>query len=211
MYLPAHFDETRVDVMHALIAAHPLATLVVLADGRLSANHVPMLVAPGGRLGVLRAHVARANPLWREHSPSVDALAVFAGSQSYITPSWYPSKHETGQVVPTWNYAVVHASGPLTIIDDPAWLRPHVEAMTAHNERLRDPPWRVADAPPDFIDAMLRAIVGIEIPVYRLEGKWKVSQNRLPRDRQGVVEGLTEQATDQALAMARLVGGAADQ
>lgn len=211
MYLPDHFEETRVEVMHALIAAHPLATLVVLADVALVANHVPMLVEPNGAFGVLRAHVARANRLWREHSPSVDALAVFAGPQSYITPTWYPSKQETGEVVPTWNYVVVHACGPLTVIDDPDWLRPHVEAMTAHNERHRDPAWQVADAPPGYIDAMLRAIVGIEMPIRRLEGKWKVSQNRLPRDRQGVVAGLTERATDQALAIARLVRGALDR
>ena len=204
MYDAEAFREERIEVLHALIRAHPLATLVTLGSNAaqgLEANHIPMLIdpAPGPerKFGTLRGHVARANPVWRTFNADTEALAVFQGPQGYITPSWYPSKAQHGKVVPTWNYAVVHAHGPLKIIDDAQWLRKLVTQLTASQESHREKPWQVTDAPADYIDTMLKAIVGIEIPLTRLQGKWKMSQNRLPRDRDGVVQGL-EQRTDDA-------------
>jgi transcriptional regulator len=161
-----------------------------------------------GPLGVLRGHVARANPVWKAHRSDVEAMAVFQGPQCYITPSYYATKAATGKVVPTWNYATVHAYGPLRAIEDAAWLRRFVEQLTGRHEAARpagEVPWQVGDAPGDFIDAMLKAIVGIELPIARLEGKWKVSQNRPAEDRAGVVAGLGAGADPMQRAMAELV------
>jgi len=206
MYLPKHFEETRFEVLHELIRAHPLGTLVTLASQGLDANHIPFEIdAAPAPFGTLRGHVARANPLAREPSRGVDALAIFHGPQAYVSPSWYPSKQETGKVVPTWNYAVVHAHGPLRIVDDRSWLRALVERLTRRHEAGRGAPWSVSDAPAEFIDAQLGAIVGIEMPIARLVGKWKVSQNRQPRDRAGAAEGLSQEGGDSAAAMADLV------
>jgi transcriptional regulator len=206
MYDVEAFRETRIDVLRALIAAHPLATLVTVtgagAGTNLEANHIPLLHDPDPLPhGTLRGHVARANPLWRMFKPDTDVLAVFQGPQGYITPSWYPSKAQHGKVVPTWNYAVVHAHGPLRVVDDVAWLRAFVTRLTANRESRRETPWQVTDAPADYIDAMLKAIVGIEIPLTRLQGKWKLSQNRLPQDRQGVVDGLAARGGEADRAM----------
>ena len=204
MYDAEPFRETRIEVLQALIAAHPLATLVTLGSNDaqgLEANHIPLLFdpepGPDGKFGTLRGHVARANPVWRTFNADIEVLAVFQGPQGYITPSWYPSKAQHGKVVPTWNYAVVHAHGPLKIMDDAAWLRALVTRLTASQESPSDKPWQVTDAPVDYIDTMLKAIVGIEIPVRRLQGKWKMSQNRLPPDREGVIQGL-EASGDEA-------------
>lgn len=208
MYRVAAFSEDRVTVMHALIRAHPLATLVTFAGGVLEANHIPMLIDPAPTPhGTLRGHVARANPLWRERHEGSEALAVFQGPQAYVTPSWYPSKRDTGKVVPTWNYAVVHARGPLVVRDDRAWLRDLVSRLTDLQEAGLPQPWGIADAPADYIERMLEAIVGIEIPVVQLQGKWKVSQNRPEADRAGVIDGLVRRGDAQALAMAELVAG----
>jgi len=208
MYDVPAFREARVEVLHALIRAHPLATLVTFssdAAAGLEANHIPLLIdpAPGPDrpFGTLRGHVARANPLWRGFNADVEALAIFQGPQGYVTPSWYPSKTQHGKVVPTWNYAVVHAHGPLKIMDDAQWLRKLVTQLTERQEARLDSPWQVTDAPPDYIDGMLKAIVGIEIPLTRLQGKWKLSQNRLPQDRDGVVKGLEQRADDASRAM----------
>ncbi len=212
MYLPKHFEETRIELLHELIRSHPLGTLVTLASQGLDANHIPFEIDPQpAPFGTLRGHVARANPLWREPPRGVDALAIFQGPQAYVSPSWYPSKRETGKVVPTWNYAVVHAHGPLRIIDDRAWLRALVERLTRRHEAGRREPWEVTDAPPDFIEAQLAAIVGIEMPIARLAGKWKTSQNRLPRDRAGAAEGLAQDAGESAAAMADLVRRTLDE
>ena len=211
MYLPAHFAEARPDVLQALIAAHPLGTLVTLGSDGLTANHLPFELDPratGGdaTFGTLRAHVARANPVWQDFSPTIDALVVFQGPQAYITPSWYAeTKPQTGKVVPTWNYCVVHAHGPLRVIDDAAWVRGLVERLTNRFEANRPAPWQVADAPADFIAKQLTAIVGIEIPLRRLTGKWKVSQNRSAADRAGVAQGLLREAAPGAAAMAACV------
>jgi transcriptional regulator len=206
MYLPKHFEETRTETLHELIRARPLATVVTLAARGLEANHIPLEIDPEpAPFGTLRGHVARANPIWRDYSPGVDALAIFVGPDAYISPSWYPSKQDGGKVVPTWNYAVVHAYGPLRIVDDAAWLRGFVEKLTNRHESRRAAPWKVSDAPADYIDKMVGAIVGIEIPIARLEGKWKVSQNRPARDREGVVQGLLQGGGDAVTEMAAAV------
>ncbi len=211
MYLPTHFEETRVETLHALIRAHPLGALVTQGSGGLDANHVPFEVDPDpAPFGTLRAHVARANPVWRE-AAGAEVLVLFQGTDIYISPSWYPTKQETAKVVPTWNYAVVHAHGRLRAIDDREWLRAFVTRLTDRHESGRTDPWKVTDAPADYIDAMLGGIVGLEIPIARLVGKWKVSQNRPAKDREGVVEGLGRQGDATSAAMARLVrepGGA---
>jgi transcriptional regulator len=191
LYLPAHFNETRPDVLRALMRAHPLSTLVTQCDSGLVANHLPVqALEEPAPLGSLRGHVARANPLWREYRADSQALAIFQGPQVYISPSFYPSKAATGQVVPTWDYAVVHASGTLRFIEDPAWLREFVAGLTATHEAPRSVPWKIDDAPPPYIEKMLSLIVGFEFSIAALSGKWKVSQNRPQADRAGVVSNL---------------------
>jgi transcriptional regulator len=206
MYVPAYFEETRSEVLHQLIRDHSLAALVTLDPAGLNANHIPLELDPGpAPLGTLRGHVARGNPMWRDFSPDVEALAVFQGPQAYISPSWYQTKRETGKVVPTYNYIVVHAYGPMRIIEDREWLRGLVERLTNRYEAGRAEPWKVTDAPVAFVEQMLGGIVGIEIPLTRLVGKWKVSQNRPPADREGVVKGLGELNDGDARAMSGLV------
>ena len=184
MYAPAHFDETRPEKLHDLIAQHPLGTVITHGAAGLDAAHIPFeLAAPtaDAPFGVLRAHVARANPLWRHEG---DTLVVFQGASAYVSPELYEEKKVSGKVVPTWNYMAVHAHGPLRAIEDPAWILAVLERLTATHEAPRAAPWAVADAPPEFIDKLLKAIVGIEIPVQRMQGTWKLSQNRSERDRQ---------------------------
>jgi transcriptional regulator len=206
MYLPKHFEETRVEVLHGLVRAYPLGALVTVTAAGLDANHIPFEVDPEpAPLGTLRGHVARANPVWRETPPGAQALVIFRGPDTYVSPAWYPTKRETGKVVPTWNYAVVHAHGTPRFIDDPAWLRAFVARLTERHEARRPAPWKVTDAPADFVDKQVGAIVGLEIPIARLVGKWKVSQDRPPHDRAGVVDGLLAEGPDSAAAMADLV------
>lgn len=206
MYLPSHFAETRTGVMQELILAHPLGTLVTVAPDGLNANHVPFEYDPYlPPFGTLRAHVARANPVWQEFSKDVEPLVIFQGPQTYITPSWYQTKNETGKVVPTFNYMVVHAYGAMRAIEDAAWLRDFVGKLTDRFESPRVQPWAITDAPEDFIAMQLRAIVGIEIQLTRLTGKWKVSQNRPPADQLGVVAGLRESDDAVGHAMAAAV------
>lgn len=201
MYLPKHFEQTDAQALHALMREHPLAALVSVQDGEPTADHVPLEFDAAS--DTLRGHVARANPLWRV-AAGQPVLAVFTGPQAYVTPSWYPSKAETHKVVPTWNYTVVHAHGVLRAVQDAPWLHALVSGLTAHHETPRAAPWAVSDAPDDHVQQLLRAIVGIEIPVQRLLGKWKVSQNRSEADRLGVAAGLA-QGADEARAMAELV------
>ncbi len=204
MYQPPHFREDRLDVQHALIRAYPLGLLVTAGAGGLMASSVPFLLdADGSALGTLRCHLARANLHWHDLGGVQECLIVFQGPQAYVTPSWYATKRETGMVVPTWNYVTVHVWGRPTVRDDPAWLRRQIEALTVSQECERPAPWAVTDAPTHFIDAQARAIVGVEVAIARIEGKWKVSQNRPQADRDGVVAGLTAEAGDSA--MARLV------
>ena len=207
MYQPSHFVEARVEILHDLIRSHPFGTLVVLASNGLDANHIPFEIDPEpAPFGTLRGHLARANPVWKDFSSQVDALTIFQGPHAYVSPSWYPTKKEHGKVVPTWNYAVVHASGPLRVIDERAWVRRFVEQLTNRHEAGRTDPWKVTDAPEDFVDTMTGAIVGIEIPIAKLTGKWKVSQNRPETDRAGVIEGLLQNKSDDSVSMAQLVG-----
>lgn len=208
MYRPAHFAEDRLPVLHALIRRHPLATLVTVRPGGIEADHIPLEIDPEpAPCGTLRGHVSRSNPVWQEARGDVECLAIFSGPDTYVTPAWYPTKTQTGKVVPTWNYVVVHARGPLRIIHDAAWLRALVTRLTDRQEASRRDPWRITDAPADFIDRQLGGIVGIEMAIRRLEGKWKVSQNRTSEDRAGVVAGLRERGDPGARAMADLVGG----
>lgn len=211
MYCPAHFAEPRIEILHALMRARPLATLVTHGPDGLAANHIPLLLdAAAGEFGALRGHVARANPLWRAIGVGGDALAIFHGPQGYVTPGWYPSKVESGKAVPTWNYAVAHAHGRLRVIDDAVWLRAQIDALTARQEAAFPAPWRVADAPADYIAKMIGAIVGIEIEITRLAGKWKTSQNQPPRNRDGVVAGLRARGARDNEEMAALVAGVRD-
>ena len=187
MYTPTHFAETVPRRLRALIEAYPLGAVVTSVDGVLDADHVPFeFAAPtaDAPFGVLRAHVARANPLWKKAGAQV--MVLFQGPQAYISPALYGEKAATGKVVPTWNYAVVHAHGVLRAIDDPAWLLPLLERLTAQHEAARAQPWAVADAPPDYVATMQRAIVGIEIVLTAIEGKFKLSQNRPAGDQAAV-------------------------
>jgi transcriptional regulator len=195
MYLPSHFEVTDTAQLHALMQAHPFATWVTSLDGALEVNHVPLhLDTTRGEHGSLIGHLARANPLWK--APPSPGVFVFQGPQSYVTPSWYPSKQEHGKVVPTWNYAVVHAHGTPRYIHDKAELHVLVSRLTNHHEAPRAKPWAVDDAPHDYTQAMLGAIVGVEIPIERLVGKFKLSQNRSDVDREGVRTGAS--ADDEA-------------
>ena len=191
MYVPANFAEERVPVLHETIRAIKLGTLVTLGGEEMIASHVPMLVDPEpAPYGTLLGHIARANPQWKDASQKVRALAMFIGPDAYITPSWYATKRATGKVVPTWNYAAIHAYGRVRFFDDPERLLKLVTRLTATHEAARARPWAVSDAPAAFVQGMLRAIVGFELPIERLEGKWKMSQNRPAEDRAGVIEGL---------------------
>jgi transcriptional regulator len=191
LYLPEQFNETRTEVLHALMRARPLATLVTSCESGLVANHVPLqTLAEPAPLGSLRGHVARANPLWRGYAQGSEALAIFQGPDAYISPSLYPSKMQSGEVVPTWDYAVVHAHGTLRFINDVEWLHGFVAGLTATHEASRPEPWKISDAPREYIEKMLRMIVGFEFSILRLTGKWKVSQNRPAADQLGVVQGL---------------------
>lgn len=214
MYIPTHFAEERLEVLHQLIHAHPLGTLVTLDADGLNANHIPFeIAAPTEQApyGILRAHIARNNSLWKTASKEVEALVVFQAAQHYISPGWYEEKQTSGKVVPTYNYAVVHAHGPLHVIDDAAWLHALLQRLTNRHESIQASPWKVDDAPADYIEKMLGAIIGIEIPLSKLAGKWKVSQNRPSADRQKVIQSLEDlnqrHPSSDATGMAKLVAG----
>jgi transcriptional regulator len=193
MYQPPHFREDRIEVQHQLIRSHPLGLLITAGPGGLLANLFPFLLdSEGAEKGTLRLHLARANPQWRELEAIEECLVVFQGAQDYVTPSWYATKRETGKVVPTWNYATVHAWGRPRVVNDDGWLRRQIGDLTDSRENLRTAPWQVDDAPADFIAMQMRAIVGVEIPIARIEGKWKMSQNRPEADRAGVIAGFRE-------------------
>lgn len=192
MYQPPAFREDRPEVLHALIRAHPLGTLVTGGPDGLTANLVPFLLSETEAGPVLRAHLARANPQVAALREAGEALVIFQGPEAYVTPSWYASKAEHGKVVPTWNYAVVQVAGVPEVIDAPEWLAAQIAALTEAQEAGRAEPWAVADAPAPFVAAQIRGIVGVEIPATRIEGKWKMSQNRTEADRLGVARGLRE-------------------
>jgi transcriptional regulator len=208
MYLPAHFAEPRVEVLHAALRRAGLATLVTSGAGGLEASHVPLLLEPEpGPLGRLVGHVARANPVWRDVNDGSAALAIVLGPDAYVSPAWYPAKREHGKVVPTWNYVAIHAHGALRFFHDRGRLLGLVTRLTERHERARPEPWKVSDAPADYVEGMLGAIVGVELSLTRLEGKWKASQNKGEADRRGVEEGLRR---DGLQSMARIVGGDRD-
>ncbi len=216
MYIPKFNEETRTPVLHQLMRERPLASLITYGKSGLFASHLPMVlddqVAP---LGLLRCHVSRVNAQWKDFDPAVEALAIFSGAGHYISPNWYAEKQATGKVVPTWNYVVVHAYGYLKVIEDADWLRAHVESLTKIHEagihealvgeKTGAAPWAVSDAPAEYVASTLKGIVGFEMKIERLEGKWKVSQNRSEADRRGVVEGLDALGSAEAGEMSRLV------
>jgi transcriptional regulator len=202
MYVPKIFQEDRIDVLHDLIRTYPLGTLVTMNEDGMQANHVPFHVESAPEpFGTLYAHVARANPVWRDISRNNEGLVIFQGPQTYISPSWYPTKKETGMVVPTWNYAVVHAHGRLNPIEDVSWLRAFLEELTKTHEEGRAEPWNISDAPAEYIEKQLSAIVGLKLTITQLVGKWKLSQNRPAVDRANVIQTLLEQGTESSRAM----------
>ena len=206
MYEPSHFKVEDRAALHAVMRAHPLATLVTSGEGGLLANLVPFVLHEDeGEQGVLRAHLARPNAQWKAIAAGADALVIFSGVERYVTPAWYASKQEHGKVVPTWNYVTVQARGPARTIEDAAWLRTHLESLTTQQERPRAEPWAVGDAPEPFIAAQMRGIVGIEIEIASLLGKFKLSQNRQEADKLGVLNGLSADPESGSQAMASLV------
>ena len=205
MYLPDHFRVEDVPEMHALMRARPFAALVSAGPAGLYASHLPTVLKDDGLCGVIECHLARANPHCRDLAEGNEALMIFQGPEGYITPNWYPSKAVHQKAVPTWNYAVVHATGRPEVVKDKAWLLRHVTELTAQQEKSEAKPWAVSDAPDSYIDVMLRCIVGFRFVITRLEGKWKMSQNRDSEDRKGVVQGLNARATGDDLEVAEMV------
>jgi transcriptional regulator len=205
MYIPRANQEDRIPVLHKLMADQPFVSLITMGSSGLFASHIPMVLEQNGAMGQLRGHISRANRQWRDYTPSVEALAIFSGPQHYITPTWYPEKQETGKVVPTWNYVVVHAYGYLKVIEDGEWLMAHLQKLTGIHEAESPIPWKIGDAPADYIASQMKGIVGLEMDIERLEGKWKISQNRSEKDRSGVAKGLAELNTTESLEMKALV------
>ena len=206
MYTPKSNAEDDILTLQHFIRENALCTLVTQTELGMVASHIPMVLhTENGEFGVLRGHVARANPQWKDFIGSQEALGVFTGPQHYISAFWYPDKATHGKEVPTWNYVAVHAYGTLRAVEDPAWLLEHLRTLTDANEVIAEIPWRVADAPADFISKLSRGIVGLELPISRFEGKWKVSQNRSDRDASAVVEGLRSLGTPAGSAMSELV------
>lgn len=209
MYIPPSFREADLPTLHAFMEAHPLAALVTAIGGAsdLVATHLPLLLdRDAGPLGTLRGHIARANPHGgRLTAGPASALVLFTGPDAYITPNWYPAKTEHGRVVPTWNYVAVHASGTVTVREDPEFLRSHLDALTERHEAARGGAWKVSDAPEEYIARLTGAIVGLEIRIDRLEGSWKMSQNRSAADIDGVISGLAASGTSTDRAVAAIV------
>lgn len=205
MYQPAQFIEDRPQVLQQLMHDHPFAALVMSGQDGLNADHLPFEFDPEpAPCGTLRAHVARSNPLWKQAN-GTESLVIFQGPQTYISPGWYPTKQDNGRAVPTWNYMVVHAYGAVRAVEDKDWIKGLLGRLSAHHEAGRAQPWSLEEAPPDYIDKLLDVIVGIEIPLTRVIGKWKVSQNQPMVNRVGVEQELREQGGDQSLAMAQAV------
>lgn len=206
MYIPAPNREDNVSELQRFIRANPLCTLVTLNGKRLVASHIPvMLHESASRFGVLRGHLARGNSQWRDCDTDVEALAIFTGPQHFISASWYPGTRTHGEEVPTWNYVAVHAYGSLRTIEYPNWLLDHLTTLVDENEQIVETPWSVSDAPPEFIASQMRSIVGVEIDVSRVEGKWKASQNRNDEDAAGVVAGLSSLGTAASEVMSELI------
>jgi transcriptional regulator len=212
MYTPGYFKIEDVPKVHAMMRAQPFAILVTQGSNGLTATHLPTVLKVGGdgSLGLIECHVARPNPQWKTYSPEFDALMIFQGPDAYIRPGWYPTKAEHGKVVPTWNYAAVHAYGRLETVEDKDWLLAHVAELSDQQEAPYAAPWSTADAPANFLDALVRGIVGLKLTILRLEGKLKMSQNRPAGDRAGVVEGLAQRGNGEDAIIASLVARSAD-
>lgn len=205
MYIPPQFEQSDREKIHGLIHSHPLATLVTFGKNGIEANHIPLHLTPTPEThGVLCGHVARANSMWRDYAEDTESLAIFHGAQAYISPSWYETKLEAGKVVPTWNYTVVHVYGYLRVIEDAAWIRSQLETLTQHNEAGFQHPWAVSDAPEEFTEKLIASVVGIELEITRLVGKWKVSQNQPLQNQNSVINGLN---THGQIEMAALIRG----
>jgi transcriptional regulator len=201
MYQPPAFKEDRLETLHALIRSHPLGTLVTAGAGGLLANLVPFTLVDGNESGTLRCHVARANDQVDALRTGAETLIVFQGPETYITPSWYASKKEHGRVVPTWNYVVVQVRGTPRLMENPSWIREQINHLTSIHEGPRAKPWHVEDAPEAYIAGQIKAIVGVEIPIASIEGKWKASQNRPETDRESVEHGLRQEGIDEMAAL----------
>jgi transcriptional regulator len=207
MYLLDHFRVDDVPQIHALMRARPFAVLVSDGSAGLYASHLPTVLKGEGPYGVIECHLARPNPHWRDLADGNEALMIFQGPEGYITPNWYPSKGQTGKVVPTWNFAVVHAYGRPEVMTEKDWLLRHVTDLTTQQEKNETKPWAPSDAPSTYIDVMLRGIVGFRFPITRLEGKWKMSQNREIQDQVGVVNGLSNRRDGDDLEIAKWIRG----
>jgi transcriptional regulator len=205
MFVPDHFRVEDIAQMHALMRGRPFAALVSAGASGLYGSHLPTVLKDEGEYGTIECHLSRANPHWRDLAEGGEALMIFTGPEGYITPNWYPTKAESGKVVPTWNYAIVHAYGRPEVKDDRDWLRRHVGELTTQQERTEAQPWKLSDAPDSYIDVMTRGIVGFRFTITRLQGKWKMSQNRQTPDWEGVVRGLEARATGDDLEIAAAV------
>ncbi len=203
MYCPTLFREQHLDKLHEVIKKHPLAMLITTGESGLTANLIPFSLSPVGEYGTLHAHLARGNSQLKDLQQDREVLVVFQGPEAYVSPSWYPSKAEQGKVVPTWNFVMVQVRGKAKLIEDAAWLRAQVEQLTDQQEQTRPHPWQVNDAPETFIEQQLKGIVGVEIPICQIEGKWKISQNRTAADQRGVIAGLSSEGL--SLEMAKLM------
>lgn len=207
MYAPSHFVLTQPEELNRIIRSHPLGVLVSAGPDGLDADHIPFEFDPAvGPLGRLSAHVARANPLWQRCPTGTDVMVIFRGAEAYVSPSWYPSKHEAHRQVPTWNYEVVHAHGRITVHDDERFVRGIVARLTRHHEATEPRPWKMGDSAPQFIDEMLGRIVGIEIDITSLAGKAKLSQNKEPRDRLNAAETLAGRGREELAEAMRRAG-----
>lgn len=206
MFQPAVFREERIEPMQAMMKEHPFASVVSMQEGEIVADHIPLMIHPElSYKGVLRGHISRGNSISQKLDESIEVLVMFSGPHHYITPAWYPSKAEHDKVVPTWNYIMVHARGKMTFNTDPHWMLTHLTTLTDHNEKKRNEPWKVSDAPDEFITRQFRGIIGIEIEITDLQGTWKVSQNKTAKDNQGVIDGLIESSSEAASSMAKNV------
>jgi len=206
MHIPRTFKQADNDKLKALIVKYPLATLISYSDAGLEANHIPFIFDSSQGVDVLQGHVAKANKVWKTLSDNADVLLVFHGPNGYISPNHYPTKQRTGRAVPTWNYVAVHVKGSMRCIHDDSWILNHITNLSDHHEAEQPNPWSINDAPAEYIQKMLPAIVGLELDIVSITGQWKVSQNQPHENQLGVVSGLVEEGSFESLAMADLVG-----
>lgn len=206
MYVPKFNEEKDLSILHSLVKSKPLGAWTTISDGEIAINHIPFVLHENqGELGTLVGHVARSNNIYQTFARDVDSVVVFQGHQAYITPSWYPSKHKHGKAVPTWNYVVVHAHGIPKKNEDPEWLLQHLNELTDIHENEQTQPWKISDAPDEFIEKLAEAIVGIEIPITKLTGKWKLGQNRPEADKLGTIAGLKSRVDSESHGLASLL------